>query len=560
MEPTDRVWPGTATAPILGCLLAAIAVWGESPGASAQVLASDVALIEDIGGQIQKAAGFTADGWLQKAACRFYEVTAGIPSNPEILFVFTTYAPDFFGDVQSGLTVFQQTRGIGKGRVDQRAAYCATGRFLRHAVKMGSLANLPEDPLDRLPRRPELAMNAVQVMAHEHGHHWMAYVSYRLDDGLPQHCDLRARMPSSEPTTGNCDGYAPSEFGLHWSALFDSGGLMFGNRIEEMPDGTFRFYNDGDLIFGALDRYLMGLLPAESVGPLLLVRTSDSRIQPSDYPVSGEVIVEGTARRLSVRDVIAYEGNRYPEREPCHWKGAVALVFPPGKPPTPAQIDLVARYASAYETFYAEATGGLGSIDLTLDQRGRGTRECPAPGGGPPPESPPEEGPAEDLPGQETGADSPDGADTGNGEPAEAPPELPETPDRGSWETDGLGDGMAEGPEVCDPGARRCHPLGNGIVQQCAEDGRSWREVADCGLSGLACRDGTCASGRGSGCHGTGVTGPSPWSWIPWVPGLVLAFLRLGRFRRTAPRPSRPPDPDSMATLEPPHRRDGRWA
>ncbi|MBP7127515.1 hypothetical protein KBD49_14230 [Myxococcota bacterium] len=531
---TGRTRPGTWKIAAAGRILAATmaGLWLGAASADAQVTASDVALIEDVGGQIQKAAGFTADAWLQKAACRFYEVTAGVPSNPEILFVFTTYAPDLLGDVQSGLTVFQQTRGIGKGRVDQRAAYCATGRFLRHAVKMGSLTNLPEDPFARLPRRPELPMNAVQVMAHEHGHHWMAHVSYRLDDGLPQHCDLRARTPSSEPVSGNCDGYAPSEFGLHWSALFDSGGIMFGNRIEELPDGTFRFYNDGHLVFGPLDRYLMGLLPAESVGPLLLVRTPDSRIQPSDYPVSGELIVEGTARRLSVRDVIAYEGTRHPEREPCHWKGAMALVHPPGKPPSQAQVDLVARYANAYESFYAEATGRLGSIDLTLDQRGLGTRECPAPGGGPPPEDPPESPPSADLPGGETGPR--DVAETAGSEgttPGEVAAELPPGPDRGTGEETGSGTQEDHGAEACEPGTRRCHPLGNGIVQQCAEDGRSFREVADCGLGGLVCRDGTCVSKGGGGCRAGGSPVPAGAPWVLAALGLALI---LRRFRNPA--------------------------
>ena len=246
---------------------------------------------------------------------------------------------------------------------------------------MNEIAKQPADPDDPLPDRPEVGLSAVQVMAHELGHYWLAHASYDRGDGIGQHCNLRA-MVATEGGAGNCDGYAVSDFGLHWSPFLDSGAVMFGNQIEDRGDGTFRFFNDGNAHFGRLDQYLMGLRPAEQVGEILLVRHDGfSGIGTADYPlpIGTEKIVTGWRVDVDIQDVIRFEGERFPVADPCHWKGAAVIVYATGKPPSQADVARVAAHATRFETYYAEATEGLGSIDLTIDGRGAGTATCPAP-------------------------------------------------------------------------------------------------------------------------------------------------------------------------------------
>lgn len=510
-----HAFPGAlAAAWALGLLL------GAAP-AGAEVLPSDVIRVEDVGGAIQAASSVLADGYLGKAAC------AVLPKHGDrydVLFVYTTIPQGLFTGTQAGITVYQVTRGIGKPpRTDQRAKFCSTR--LKHAVKMNEIAKQPADPDDPLPDRPEVGLSAVQVMAHELGHYWLAHASYDRGDGMGQHCNLRA-MVATEGGAGNCDGYAVSDFGLHWSPFLDSGAVMFGNQIEDRGDGTFRFFNDGNAHFGRLDQYLMGLRPAEQVGEILLVRHDGfSGIGTADYPlpIGTEKIVTGWRVDVDIQDVIRFEGERFPVADPCHWKGAAVIVYATGKPPSQADVARVAAHATRFETYYAEATEGLGSIDLTIDGRGAGTATCPAPGYVPPDDAGGGQEDAASVP--DDGAvvePMPDAADE-PGPPADDSPAV----DRGS-PSDSLSDAPAlpdgwTGP-ACLAGAKRCDPARPGVAQACAADGRSWVDVADCGASERTCEAGACRGG-GGGCSARALPGGVPGSPAPGAPLLLLIVV-----------------------------------
>jgi hypothetical protein len=353
--------------------------------AMAQPLASDVALVPDVGGKIIAANGPMAESYLQAAACAFYK---SHPDAFDALFVFSAQPMGGFFGTPTGITVTQAQGGIGKTNIASAASYCS--KQLRHAVKMGELAKLPVDPLAAYDPTPGIAgsqtgLSGVQVMGHELGHHWMAYVGFDKGDGHGIHCELRA--PVGEGTGGGngpcVGGGSAADFGVHWSAWFDSGSVMWGNRVTDNGDGTFTFGNDGHLGFGALDRYLMGLLPADEVGPLLLVKVEpmDAAGYPANsYPVppGKPVTLAGQRVDFTVDDVVRAQGARVPASDPCHWRGAAVLVHADGKPPSAALVNQVAAYAAAFEQFYWEGTGHLGSADLTIDGRGGGTPRCGA--------------------------------------------------------------------------------------------------------------------------------------------------------------------------------------
>ncbi|MBM4397237.1 MAG: hypothetical protein FJ087_16325 [Deltaproteobacteria bacterium] len=234
-------------------------------------------------------------------------------------------------------------------------------------------------------------------MAHEFGHHWMASVTFDRGDGAGPHCALRGYQFSGPLPPKLCDGGAPAGFNQHWSYWFDSGGVMYGNRIEDLGGGRFRTRNDG-LKYGPLDQYLMGIRAAEEVGPLFLVDVGT--LQGSGaFPAAGgaDEVFQGARVDFTVEDVIRAVGPRKPFPDRCHWKAAVVAVHPKGKPPTAAQLDKLVRYANGFEAFYAKATDGRGSIDLTIDGRGEGTAGCPADGVAPAPDTVAEPVPGDDA-------------------------------------------------------------------------------------------------------------------------------------------------------------------
>lgn len=511
--------------------VAACWAWGVLLGASpagAAVLPSDVILVEDVGGAIQAASSVLADGYLGKAACAMLQRHE---DRYDVLFVYTTIPQWLFAGTQAGITVYQATRGIGKPNTNQRAKFCSAR--LKHAVKMNEIAKQPADPDDPLPDRSEVGLSAVQVMAHELGHYWLAHASYDRGDGIGQHCNLRA-MIATEGGSGNCDGYAVSDFGLHWSPFLDSGAVMFGNQIEDRGDGTFRFFNDGNAHFGRLDQYLMGLRPAEQVGDILLVRHDGfSGIGTADYPlpIGTEKIVTGWRVDVDIQDVIRFEGERFPVADPCHWKGATVIVYATGKPPSQADVARVAAHATRFETYYAEATEGLGSIDLTIDGRGAGTATCPAPGSVAPDDSGgsqdaaatvPDDGaivePMQDV-ADEPGSSSDDSPAVDRGSPSDSLSDAPALPD-----------GFV-GP-ACLAGAKRCDPARPGVAQACAAEGLVWLDVADCAASSRTCDGGACRGG-GGGCSALALPGiPGSPALASLLPLLLLLLVIPTRFRQ----------------------------
>ncbi len=505
--------------------------------ARAEVLPSDVALVEDTDGAIIGAAvNPMADGYLQNAACALYK--AWPDADPDVLWVYYTGKMPLFSKVQSGVAMRRQVQGIGIGNLNNGGPYCATNKHLKHAVRMGDFDSLPDIPQDMLKDRPELPMPALAMMAHEMGHYWLAYASYKGTDNMQQ-CDLRVYTP---PTDGggvdtSCGGLSASSFGLHWSAFYNSGGMMFGNHIEDMGDGTFRFYGDGTYKYGPLDQYLMGLRLAEQVPPMLVVHTDSGAIQSADLPLfpgaANEKVVEGYREDVTIQDVIRFEGERVPQADPCHWKGVSVVVYPKGQKPSAARIEQVALYGNAYEAYYSEVTDHRGSIDMTLDGRGTGTDTCvgyplhPAEDtGGSADEAVSEDVPvAADVP----ATDLPVAQDPGTG--IDVPAIDGPSRDGVVEAVDGAG-GDSTGA-YCVPGATRCNPVGNGVVQRCASDGMAWETLEDCGTLGKACQEGACTGRPGGGCSSS--TLPPGGSPVPWAAaaGLLLAIgCAFGRVRR----------------------------
>lgn len=494
---------------LLSCFFVAQAI--------AEILPSDVAVVVDEDGALSDMmTQAMPDQWLSKAACLFYKQ---YPDKFDAIFVFTTIPMSFMTNVQQGWPVKQTTKGIGRPLYNMTAKFCSKSGRLRQAVKMGDLRILPNDPNAIYTGIPMYALSGIELMAHEFGHHWLASITFMKEDGI-KHCYVRGYEPAGEMQGELCDGGYENGFNQHWSYYYNSRSVMYGSFIEDLGNGTFKVWYDNPK-YSELDQYLMGLRLPHEVPPQFLVDTGDLAGSASLPPrFTGKYVeIKGTRVDFTVEDVIRSLGPREPALEPCHWKGALILVVPNGKPPTSAELQKVALYGQRWEEFYAWATDGRGSFDVTLDGRGTGTATCPGTGSPKPPD------PAPDLTKQDAVSVTEEvfaGYDFG------PPPEtivLDVAAEARKEET------VADIGH-CAPGELLCHPL-QPVLVRCTADGNGFETVKDCREEGLICRDGACVAldgdlgGRRGGSGGCSAT---PSVKVPM--GLILFFIPLIKRRR----------------------------
>lgn len=512
------------------------------PHAFALVDASDIALIEDTDGSITQSAAMP-NVYLSKASCAFYKQ---YPDAFDAIFVFTTAPLDMITNVQQGWPVKQDQKGIGRPYTNQTISFCSYKGRLRHAVKMGYLKALPDNPDDKYTGIFMYPLTGIQLMAHEFGHHWLASVRFDKKDGTGVHCILRGFEPMGEPQQGDCDGYSESAFNQHWSFYFNSRSLMYGSMIEDLGGGKFKFYYK-DPKYSELDQYLMGLRAPEEVSPLFVVDVGDL-MGSASLPLqpNSTQIVEGKRVDLTVQDIINVEGPREPKFDNCHWKAAMILVYPSGKKPTPSEIAKMVTYANRWEEFYAWATDGRGSIDLTIDGTGKGTEKCPAP------DVPilPQDGQTEPV--YELGKPEPiveiqiEDYIIGEGVVL---PDLDATDFKDLLEAEGFGDIIEDQVEkdiqkefsvelmfvdhlkegmVCIPSTYQCSDM---ILLRCLDSGTDWEFVKDCSKEGKVCSMGDCRGlyNQGKGSGGCGYSGGISLGNVAFLLMILMWLRKIGQ-------------------------------
>ncbi len=332
----------------------------------------NVVLIEDSDGSIH--SDMITYGFQMRAACAFYRE---MPDSYDALFIYTTRSLGMLANVASGFPVYSPSLGTGLEMGDSRAQFCSTR--LRHAVKMGSLNYITDDPDTTYSGIFGFTLSTLELMGHEFGHQWLANASFDLNDGNGTQCLLRAYTGNGGgSTTGEtCNGHPAEDFNRHWSIYLNQPSVMYANTIEPIDDTHFHLTREA-LKYGELDQYLMGLRLANEVSPSFVVKTpylSDT----DGFPVAqgSERTVEGERVDVSIGDIVRVLGDRDPPLERCHWKAAFVIVYDPGQRPTPNQIELVNSYRGWWEEWYSWATDGRGSFDTRLDGCGTGTETCP---------------------------------------------------------------------------------------------------------------------------------------------------------------------------------------
>ncbi|MDT8317351.1 MAG: CARDB domain-containing protein, partial [bacterium] len=210
--------------------------------------------------------------------------------------------------------------GIGQGIFDHSATYGSDGK-LQGTIDMGNVLNhaanyeTVSDPLD-----PEFN-DTLSTLSHEILHRWGAKLRFK------------------DETRKVSDAMLGKD-GSHWSFLFDSNGsVLYGNEWSDNGDGTFTSLASRKEMkhYGPLDLYLMGMIDKSKVPSMLLIESAD--VDKARLPEAG-VTISGTARTVTIDDIIAAEGERNPSASGSQKSFKTAFIYVT-RPGTFAAKDLV---------------------------------------------------------------------------------------------------------------------------------------------------------------------------------------------------------------------------
>jgi hypothetical protein len=194
------------------------------------------------------------------------------------------------------------------------------------------------------------------ILAQETGHRWGSSVYFQsasTKDGASS--DLLANP-------------------YHWSFFFDSGASpLGGNDWQWVDEDRFLASPVTEVTFCRLDLYLMGLIGADAVGPLLLLTNlrDDAGLPSSMFTrasrrVTHPVTVRATPLTIPIEAITAIEGPRdqgvgFDAR---HIRQAWIHVGPGA--PSPADIERLKALQSEWDGFFRQATGGLSLMSSAL--------------------------------------------------------------------------------------------------------------------------------------------------------------------------------------------------
>lgn len=249
----------------------------------------------------------------------------------------------------AAFVVRNDIQGIGLDAFDYGLEFGSPTR-LQNALIMNGLHRYVNDPDSAIGIDQ---FTPLDLLAHEFGHRWLSYV-WVDSAGTPSSALLgRSRQ--------------------HWSFLADvDASIMEGcswARIE--PDS---FLTDSVTTgYGGLDLYLMGLASETETDSVLTVYDGTSWNPPGTYgkvayPQPG-VGCRGRAYYWKVDDVERLNGARVPDAAtaPKNFGLAFVLIVPQGASATPADLQKLENLRTAFVPYFAYATRGKGTIDVSLD-------------------------------------------------------------------------------------------------------------------------------------------------------------------------------------------------
>lgn len=270
----------------------------------------------------------------------------------DTIYVWADFSYDNGAGVAHSFNVRNDIEGIGLPIFDRSPTYGSQSR-LASIITMGNQNDWPSDP-----QQHAVGLNsAISIVCHEMGHRWLSYIRFDAKSGNKD--NLLGRDES------------------HWSFLVDTrtnsegsySSLMEGNAWRDFGTGAFTTTESAVNYFSALDEYLMGLRPADSVGPFFYLDTDEQfkSLLREKSPLSG-FSMNATRRNVSIDQIIEREGPRVPDvaDSPKEFRVAFILLTEQGAAASSSTIKKMDKYRDALVHYFSAATNRRGALDSTL--------------------------------------------------------------------------------------------------------------------------------------------------------------------------------------------------
>jgi len=298
-------------------------------------------------------------------------------------FDFLAYYSDFRVDNQEAGTPSDGPLGAVGGAVTgigatQRglASYCTQGRFqwqFIQPVYVGSNQMQERPPVDapvgtdhditfyhqqlgepsqdgKIPPY----MYAISQIAHEMGHRWAAFVSAKAGGETiplgPTHwargLQARVAFPYQRPIESS---------------------IMGGGVWQDNFDGTYTQLDDDYYVpatgWSYLDLYLMGLISPAEVPDFFILRN----LVPAGKDANGHAIFKADRTKVTIQDVIAAEGERFPgdDKSQRQFNTGMVIVIHHGAKPSSELIERAEGIRKQWIDYFSVTTGRRASMTVS---------------------------------------------------------------------------------------------------------------------------------------------------------------------------------------------------
>ncbi len=250
------------------------------------------------------------------------------------------------------LSLRNDANGIGQGVGLSPDALDIDSQRVQGILNLSNLATgYPDSPVTRFLG----ANHGLSILAHEQSHRWLAYVSFPGDDTL-----LLGRQDA------HWNFFLNIESTISRPAAPRSSSIE-GNVWRENGGGSFTSINlvDG---YSRLDQYLMGLRPASDVPDTFVIANPSGTISTRESNPRPNVTVNGVRQNVTINQIIQANGPRNPDSTaaPKNFRAAVVLLTRQGMQPSAATLDKITLYRLSMESYFAQSTDFLASLNTGL--------------------------------------------------------------------------------------------------------------------------------------------------------------------------------------------------
>jgi hypothetical protein len=264
------------------------------------------------------------------------------------LIFFTTFTQTM-GGFANERNIANDVTGIGLGIFDGSSQYGSNG-VLESRCNMNRLSAWNADPALRVFGKGN---NFLTIMGQEAGHRWGAFMTF--EDALSQPSLLMLGRDNA-----------------HWSYYVDvdHSSLEGGNWVN--TGGNNYLCPTQIDYFSQIDEYTFGLRTANEVKDFFIIQSASNDVYGNravGTPLQNATAT-GTYTPVTVEDVIAAEGPRTPlEPDENHdlRQGFIFLVQQGGVP-TQADLDKIAGFRTAWETYFEKSCDGRVTLNTSLTQ------------------------------------------------------------------------------------------------------------------------------------------------------------------------------------------------